>query len=797
MTEEEKKQLAEVIAFNKKLEEKKLAALAQEETKAEGKRYETPGMREILRKTGAECAVLLENKEETLPLQKEDRVAVFGRCQIDTFYVGYGSGGDVNPVHKVSILQGMEEDRDLSLDPEIASIYKTWCSQEENIPDHGFWGHWPYFYEEMELEDAVIRDAAKRNNKAVYVLGRAAGEDRENKLEAGSYYLTDKEKQIIEQLNQHFKNVIILLNIGNIIDLSWISEYENIKAVLVVWQLGQEMGYSVADVISGKVNPSGHLTDTIAKDYTDYPSHENFGDPQRNEYKEGIFVGYRYFESKAPEKVLYPFGHGLSYTSFSTKPMSVHHFPGITEIRASVVNTGALPGKDVVMIYISADLPDSKLERPKYALVGYAKTKLLHPGEEEQENFMVSDYQISSYDAYGFTGYNSSYVLEAGTYTFYVGDDVRHLTKIGSFTQEETVVTKQCEKATTESSFELKARIWSRLPRKLVSKKANQDKKILLSEVKSGEYSLDDFIAQLSAYDLSDLSRGEGPMNSDFGTPGNTGIMGGVTESLRSYGIPPMVTSDGPSGLRLMRFATLLPIGTALASSWDDELVHDLFCKEAEEIDHYKIDVLLAPGLNIHRNPLCGRNFEYYSEDPYLTGWMAAATIQGIQSRGASACPKHFACNSQETGRNFEDSVVDERTLREIYLKAFEMCVQIAEPKNLMTSYNRVNGVYSHYQYDLVETILRREWGYKGNVMTDWWMQPGESPEFPGLKNNAYRIRAGVNVLMPGSPDSAHTDPAHDYEIEACMEDHLPEGLTLGEMQENARHILEFCLDRM
>lgn len=784
-------------------------------------KYETEGMADLLRKSAAEGIVLLENRDQTLPFTKEDYLAVFGRCQIDTFFVGYGSGGDVSPVHKISILQGMEEDPDLHVDPELADLYRKFS--KENPPEEGSWGNWPYYYPEMEVTDETVQKAAKRCNKAVYILGRAAGEDRENRLEEGSYYLTRAEEHLLDQLNQAFDSITILLNVGNIMDLSWLKKYPKIKALAFVWQLGQEMGYAVADVLSGKVNPSGRLTDTIACDYHDYPSADSFGDPVRNEYKEGIFVGYRHFETRARDRVLYPFGYGLSYSNFEVSPISLHHYPGLTEIRASVKNLSKCPGKDALMVYLSADLPGSRLKRPDLVLVGFVKSPLLSEGEEDPENFMVSDYQISSYDADGVTGHPSAYILEKGTYTFYAGDQVRNLVEIGSFTQKETVVTKQCEKATTESTRELAARILSRLPQELsafsgkvfetgkgtdtgneTDKSVNEsgsgkgEKSLTLKDVKSGEASLEDFIRQLSLEELVDLSRGEGPMDSEWGSKGNTGIFGGVSESLRAKKVPPIVTSDGPSGLRLKHYTTLLPIGTALASTWNDRLVYELFKKEAEEIDHYKIDVMLAPGMNIHRNPLCGRNFEYFSEDPFLTGWMAAAVVEGIQSRGASACPKHFACNSQETGRNKEDSVVDERTLREIYLKAFEMCVGIASPKNIMTSYNRVNGVYSHYNYDLVETILRKEWGYKGNVMTDWWMQPGESPEFPGLKNNAYRIRAGVNVLMPGGRDYMDQGPHHsDPEVAKCMEPEVPDGLTLAELQTNAKHVLEFCLERM
>ena len=281
-------------------------------------------------------------------------------------------------------------------------------------------------------------------------------------------------------------------------------------------------------------------------------------------------------------------------------------------------------------------------------------------------------------------------------------------------------------------------------------------------------------------------------MNSPFGTPGNTGAFGGVIESLRKKGVRPLITADGPAGLRLQRFTSLLPCGTALACTWNTALVEALHRKLGEEMGHYGIDVHLAPGMNLHRNPLCGRNFEYYAEDPLLSGKMAAAAVRGVQSTGHASCPKHFACNNQETRRNTNDSRVSERALRELYLRSFEICVKEAKPLTLMTSYNKVNGVWSHYHYDLVTTVLRGEWGWEGTVITDWWMQRSRSPEFPQLRDNAYRVRAGVDVLMPG--DMGHT--ARSYRPDASLLETLgkPDGITRGELERTARRVLQLEL---
>ena len=281
-------------------------------------------------------------------------------------------------------------------------------------------------------------------------------------------------------------------------------------------------------------------------------------------------------------------------------------------------------------------------------------------------------------------------------------------------------------------------------------------------------------------------------MGSSLGVAGNAGAFGGVIESLRKKGVPPIITSDGPAGLRLKKYCALQPCGTALACTWNTDLIEALSAKVGEEMIHYDVDVQLAPGMNVHRNPLCGRNFEYFSEDPLLSGKMAAATVRGVQSKGRAACPKHFACNNQETNRNRNDSRVSERALREIYLRNFEIVVKEAKPLTIMTSYNKVNGVWSHYNYDLVTTVLRGEWAYTGCVITDWWMQKSKSPEFPKLKNNAYRVCAQVDVLMPG--DIGHI--AKEYKSDGSLLEALgqADGITRAELQRTARSVLTLAM---
>ena len=310
-----------------------------------------------------------------------------------------------------------------------------------------------------------------------------------------------------------------------------------------------------------------------------------------------------------------------------------------------------------------------------------------------------------------------------------------------------------------------------------------------LIDVKTGKVSMEQFVSQLSFDELEAITRGAYIMNNPLGAKGNAGVMAGVLPSLREKGVPPITTTDGPSGIRLAATCSLLPNGVSLACSFNRELVRELYAEFSKEMHDRGSDIILAPGMNIHRNPLCGRNFEYFSEDPLLSGRTAAAVVLGVQGNGLSACPKHFACNDQETNRTHNDSRVSERALREIYLKGFEICVKEARPGNIMTSYNKINGVWGHYNYDLVTTILRGEWGYDGNVMTDWWMQKDESHEFPGIVDQGYRVRAGVDVLMPGGARVGKKKP------DGTFAKSVKTGLTLGEAQHCAMHVLKMAMN--
>ena len=748
--------------------------LMQEETTAGGERYVTPGIGELIRQAGAESCVLLKNSG-ALPLNKEREVAVFGRCQLDWFYVGYGSGGDVNAPYHVNLIDGLRN-AGVRMNDELLQAYETWTQQEDNVADHGWWGHWPMNYPEMPLDTSLVQRAAQTAETAIVVIGRAAGEDRENTLTKGSYYLTDEERAMLDTVTAAFTRVVVLLNIGNIMDMAWTEEYgDKLSALMIVWQGGMESGNAVADVLTGAVTPCGKLGDTIARCYEDYPSSANFGGKAYNDYAEGIYVGYRYFDQH-PDKVLYPFGFGLSYTDFALKVESLHHTADETEATITVTNTGTLLGKEIVQLWCHA--PKGRLDKPLRVLVAFGKTKTLAPGESETLTLRCDDKCLASYDEE-----RSRFVLESGEYRFTANN-----TEAGSFSLEEEITVEQCEPL-CKTSTALRDRILSRLPKAVP---VTGIRRYSFDDVKSGRITLDDFIARLSNEELEALSRGHGMMGSSLGVAGNAGAFCGVIDSLREKGVRPIITSDGPAGLRLKKYCALQPCGTALACTWNTDLIEALSAKVGEEMIHYGVDVQLAPGMNIHRNPLCGRNFEYFSEDPLLSGKMAAATVRGVQSKGKAACPKHFACNNQETNRNKNDSRVSERALREIYLRNFEIVVKEAKPLTIMTSYNKVNSVWSHYNYDLVTTVLRGEWGYTGCVITDWWMQKAKSPEFPKLRNNAYRVRAQVDVLMPG--DMGHI--AKQYKSDGSLPETLgkPDGITRAELQRTAKNVLTLAL---
>ena len=713
----------------------------------------------------SEGIVMLKNDNNALPIDTDKEVAVFGRIQFHYYKSGTGSGGMVNVTKVVNILDGLI-DNGVKVNEKLLDTYRKW--DKENPFDLGEgWGGEPWSQKEMPLDEGLVKETAKSCETAIVIIGRTAGEEQDNRLEAGSYLLSDDEIAMLTVVRENYKKVVLLLNVGNITDMTDINRIAP-DSVLYVWQGGMTGGKGTADVLTGKVSPSGKLPDTIAYKASDYPSDANFGrEKNRDIYAEDIYVGYRYFETFAKEKVLYPFGFGLSYTEFEIKTEKAEITEGAVKLSVSVKNIGSYKGKEVIEVYCEA--PQGRLGKAARVLCGFEKTRELVPQEEQVVEIAVDIAKLASYDDSGVTGNKSCYVLEAGEYKFYVGSDVRSAEYACSFEQGEDLVTERltqslapvesferikpvCEvgafsigrEAVPVSEVDESARRLEKLPKEIAY---TGDKGIKLWDVKNGKNTMDEFIAQLSDYDLSCIIRGEG-MGSPRVTAGTASAFGGVSENLNGFGIPAGCCSDGPSGMRLDcgTKAFSLPNGTMIASSFNKELTSELFTFMGLEMAANKVDCLLGPGMNIHRHPLNGRNFEYFSEDPFLTGKMASAELKGMAGAGVTGTIKHFCANNRETNRHFIDSVVSERALREIYLKGFEIAVKEGGASSVMTTYGRVNGLWTAGNFDLNTVILREEWGFKGFTMTDWWANINVRGKEPDKTDLAAMARAQNDV---------------------------------------------------
>lgn len=753
----------------------------------------------------SEGIVMLKNENNALPLDTDKEVAVFGRIQFRYYKSGTGSGGMVNVTKVVNILDGLI-DNGVKVNEKLLGTYRKW--DKENPFDLGEgWGGEPWSQKEMPLDEGLVKETAKSCETAIVIMGRTAGEEQDNRLEAGSYLLSDDEIEMLTVVRKHFKKVVLLLNVGNIVDMTDINRIAP-DAVLYVWQGGMTGGKGTADVLTGKVSPSGKLPDTIAYKASDYPSDANFGrEENRDIYAEDIYVGYRYFETFAKEKVLYPFGFGLSYTEFEIKTEKAEITEGAVKLSVSVKNVGSYKGKEVIEVYCEA--PQGRLGKAARVLCGFEKTRELAPQEEQAVEIAVDIAKLASYDDSGVTGNKSCYVLEAGEYKFYVGSDVRSAEYACIFEQGEDLVTERltqslapvenferikpvCEggafsigrEAVPVSEVDESARRLEKLPKEIAY---TGDKGIKLWDVKNGKNTMDEFIAQLSDYDLSCTIRGEG-MGSPRVTAGTASAFGGVSENLNGFGIPAGCCSDGPSGMRLDcgTKAFSLPNGTMIASSFNKELTSELFTFMGLEMAANKVDCLLGPGMNIHRHPLNGRNFEYFSEDPFLTGKMAAAELKGMAGAGVTGTIKHFCANNRETNRHFIDSVVSERAIREIYLKGFEIAVKEGGASSVMTTYGRVNGLWTAGNFDLNTVILREEWGFKGFTMTDWWANINVRGKEPDKTDFAAMARTQNDVYMV-CPDGEKND---DNTI-AALENG---GIERCELQRNAANICGFLL---
>lgn len=664
-----------------------------------------------------------------------------------------------------------EEEGKLQVFDELSRFY------EEDVKEQYAQGKENGKTVESAVPAGLLQAARRYTDIAVITICRFSGEDWDRKgiPGDGDFYLSPQEQEMVDAVTAAFPKVAVVLDVGGMVDSSWFKENEKIQSVLLAWQAGIEGGLAIADILCADANPSGKLVDTFAGSFDDYPSSAGFNDSDDYvDYTEDIYVGYRYFETipGAAEKVNYPFGYGLSYTSFAIRNCCgrLEKAEDGTQIvvEASVTNVGKLAGKEVVQLYYSA--PQGRLGKPARALGAFAKTRCLQPGETQQVTLRLAADSMASYDDTGKIA-KSAYVMEAGEYSFYLGNSVRNTEKISFVYKEEAdrvvLVLKErvaprqlAKRMLADGSFEelpvqteCKAETFPGFVEGNPPHKghwegdaaANErgadapEKKIMLMDVVNGDASMEEFLAQLTNGQLIDLLCGQP----------NTGVantfgMGNLPE----YGVPNLMTADGPAGVRIRPglgvCTTAWPCATLLACTWNPDLVYEIGAAGAREMKENNLGIWLTPAMNIHRSPLCGRNFEYYSEDPLIAGKMAAAKVNGIQSEHIGASIKHFACNNKETNRKASDSRVSERALREIYLKGFEIAVKEAQPWTLMTCYNMINGRYASEREDLLAGILREEWGFKGMVTTDWW-------------NKAYQykeIKAGNDLKMgSGDPD--------------------------------------------
>ena len=759
----------------------------------------------LSREAAREGMVLLKNDENVLPLQENARVATLGKGIADMVKGGGGSG-DVNTPFVHTLADGLQAEG-INMYPPLLAFYKEEVAKM--LED----GALPGLMKEPAIPQAMLQEAAAWTDTALLTFSRFSGEgwdrlsvpfddpdqcepwedaDRPKKLsdtlyEKSDFSLTAAEKDLVSLAVQHFSRVIVVLNVGGMVDVSWIRDNPRIQGALLMWQGGMDGGRAAAQILSGRACPCGKLPDTFAERLEDYPSTATFHESaDYAAYEEDIYVGYRYFGTipGAGAKVVYPFGYGLSYTTFDLQltGFEIKDDPDEPENAAicfsvQVTNTGHTAGKEVAAIYYSA--PQGLLGRPARELGAFAKTALLAPGESETLSLSVSLRQMAAFDDLGKVK-QYALVLEKGMYRFFLGSCVETAEKIEkTWELSQNRIVKQLSGALapnalpkrlrSDGSYEplptgpaadMNACIFEKMipgteegifpavrgrDRYLLSRPYKEGIRPLI-EVARGNLSEDDFLAQLPDEDLITL----------LGGTGNTGVanvcgFGGLPE----YGIPAVMCSDGPAGIRIREECgvqtTAWPCATLLASTWDMDLVRRVGEAAGAELKENNLCIWLAPAMNIHRSPLCGRNFEYYSEDPFLSGQIAAAMVEGVQSNGVAACIKHFACNNKETNRKHSDSRVSMRALREIYLRGFEIAIEKSDPWVLMSSYNAVNGVRASENRDLLTVVLREEWGWQGVVTTDWWTRGEQYKEI--LAGNDVKMACGFDERVKRAMD--------------------------------------------
>ena len=796
--------------------------------------------RKVARRAAAEGIVLLKNEDHVLPLKAGSAVALYGAGAGKTIKGGTGSG-DVNEREKFSICEGMKN-------AGFQITTEAWINRYNEIYDKarqdwkndilsrtGYGADTMSFFEVysttpfiMPAGDKIEKPADDAAETAIYVISRIAGEGADRQADKGDYYLKDEEHQMLADICAYYKNVVVVINAGAQVDLSFMDEFTNIKALLTIVQPGMEGGNAFADVVSGKVNPSGKLTDTWAYKYEDYPNAETFshnnGNVETEVYEEGMYVGYRYFDT-FDVPVRYGFGFGLSYTDFEINDYCLESLDNKKlTVSVQVKNTGKVSGKEVVQVY--ASLPGGILEKEAHRLAAYAKTSELKPGESEKVTVEIALEHLTSYDEK-----RAAWILESEFYGIWIGNSLADAKLCGGVKLDNEVILRQVKhlfplKQELDEKTQTSGKTASRAKE---AEKLAAEQKLNVAQLHAADFTTEvieykknselcekdalDFVNTLTEEELINLAAGD-PGKAQGGNLGAAGISvpGSAGETHRcaiDKGLASIVLADGPAGLRLMKYyhvndgsivtmpfefslegglfyddsrelpgeryyqyCTAIPVGTLLAQTWNRTLIREVGAMIGTEMEYFGVTLWLAPGMNIHRNPLCGRNFEYYSEDPYVAGTIAAAMTEGVQSNyGCGTTIKHFACNNQEDNRMGSDSVISERTLREVYLKGFEIAVRESQPLSIMTSYNLINGVHAANNYDLCTETARNEWGFKGMIMTDW-----TTTEVDEKCTASGCMRAGNDLVMPGcfgDHDNMHKELAEGTlkieDLKACI----------------------------
>ena len=758
---------------------------------------------ETLRQSLAECTVLLKSNGD-FPLSAPGKIAAYG-CGVRKTIKGGTGSGEVNSRYFINVEQGLK-------DAGFTLTTNKWLDAYEQT----------YEAARKQFKQTIKTEAkAKKMNPimyamgkvmpepeyqlhldgegdvAIYVLARNSGEGNDRDPISGDIKLSETEKRDILTLNKQYEKFMLVINAGGAVDLSEVTEVQNI---LVLSQLGVETGAALADILLGKQNPSGKLATTWSA-WEDYFPMDDFGDHNDTRYREGIYVGYRYFDAVG-KKALFPFGYGLSYTTFSITGAAASVEADKVTVTATVTNTGNFPGKEVIQVYVSC--PEGKLDKPYQDLAAFAKTGELAPGASEHVGITFSMKDIASYDAE-----SAAWILEKGNYVIRVGNSSVD-TKIAALAVLENTVTVRQVKNTCGSpdftdwkpSFEIPTTVDTTVPVLVLDAAAFATETVAYDL----PHEIDDLVKGFTDEQLAYANIGEFSGSLSIIGQASKYVAGAAGESTSmAPGIPTMVMADGPAGLRLSQkfyrdekgahavgqdglmesileflpapllwiikrfgskdktpenatieyqYATAIPIGTALAQSWNLDLAKACGDIVGDEMERFGVHLWLAPALNIHRSIRCGRNFEYFSEDPVISGKMAAALTLGVQAHpGCGTTIKHYCANNQETNRYGNNSQVSERAMREIYLKGFGICVQESQPKAVMTSYNLLNGTHTAERRDLSEDILRYEFGFRGIIMTDWVVGNGvmnsKADIHPAVKPQLVAA-AGGDVFMPG-----------------------------------------------